>query len=377
MKRHRHIALTTVIGLLAIPTPGQEQADRKSSPAEHLSEARQLGWMAAAPLIDILLQSDPNDFPGLQAFVKGYAETVKGLDPSRPPKEWPAIDIDAFVTRNPTFWRASFEVRPGDPAWLCYVHAGLLLGAGEARRAQLVMALARQSRGNPQPMRDAIGQMLTVAECVIRDGVDATSAGVTLFDKGDKKGAIDRYRKAIAIWPQNPFAHYELGLSLRAHVMEARGERPFKLGTVQVRGDLPPMPEVEECFARARRHDPLRLEAYQGAGKDVLPRLQALMNCLEPWQQIASSGNKLVTDDVIAQFSQGCQEAGLHDLAIVARQVLISRRGRFIPADHPFLAKSLRALAPGPPSEAALKLLDGPMLKLYSLVNPEPNHAQP
>jgi hypothetical protein len=124
-----------VIGLLAAFLVSSAQAQNPpagDAAAEHLASARKFGWQAVAPLIDNLAQSDPAKFPGLIAFSADYRRAVKGLDVNAAPAGWPAVDIDALVTRNPNFWRANYEVRPGDPAWLL-VHAGLLLGAGRQR----------------------------------------------------------------------------------------------------------------------------------------------------------------------------------------------------------------------------------------------------
>jgi tetratricopeptide (TPR) repeat protein len=357
--------------LLAAWTRGAGTDDPRSKAAEHLANARQFGWRAAAPLMDNLGQSDAKKFPGLQAFYKDYRKVGKDVRPDRPPDQWPPIDTDALLTRNPNFWRAGFEIRPGDPAWL-YTQAGLLLSAGEAARAQQVLVLARQSRGLPREVRKAVEQMLRVAEQVIRDANEAVASGIELYDRGDKPGAMKRYRDALTIWPQNAFAHYELGLTLRARAMEARGEPVPKLGTIQVNEKLPETPEVEDHFARSRQHDPLRWQAYQGSGPDVLSRLMALQPCLKAWEAIASSGDRRVTDDLLAQFAEGCQQAGIHDLALVAKQLVVARRGHLSRDDHAFISMSLRKLVPGPQAEATLRFLDNPRIEMLALSDPEP-----
>lgn len=368
-------ALVSAIAIV-IDARGQEAPSDKKAATEHLVEARQFGWLAIASIIDNLGESDPKKFPGLRAFAADYAKATRGLDPRRPPEEWPAVDVDALVTRNPNFWRANYEIRPGDPAWM-YTHAGLLLGGGEATRAQQILALARQSRGTPKQMHEALDQMLSVAERVIRDANEAVGEGIKLYDKGDKAGAIGRYRDALKVWPQNSFAHYELGLSLHARAVEARGEGPPKLGTIQVGSQLPKIPEVEECFARARRHDPLRWEAYQGARPDVLPRLVALQECLKAWAVIVSSPAMRAPEGVLLETSEGCQRAGAHELALVGRQVVVGRRGGLGRSDHTFISTSLQTLAPGPQTEATLKYLDNPRIEMRALIDAEPENARP
>lgn len=357
--------------VLGLPALGQEDASDRSSPKEHLADARRFGLEAIGPLIDNLEQSDPEKFPGLMAFCRDYRKAVKGIDLGRAPEMWPALDANALVSRNPNFWRANYELRPADPGW-SYVHAGLLLAAGEATRAQQILALGLQSRGTPKAVRDALNQMITIAERVIQDANETVGKGIALYDKGDKPGAIALYREALQVWPQNSFAHYELGLTLRARAMEEKGKPIPKAGTIRVETNLPKIPEVEACFARSREHDPLRLQAYQGNAQDALPKLVALGSALEAWQSIAAAHGKPVPVEVLGRLSVGCQEAGAHELALVARQLVISRQGNLGREDHTFLSKSLRALAPGEPSEAALKLLDNPRIELRELVGAEP-----
>ncbi|MHC5538424.1 tetratricopeptide repeat protein [Singulisphaera rosea] len=357
--------------VLGISAFGQEGAADRSSAKEHLVEARRFGLEAIGPLIDNVEQSDPEKFPGLMAFCRDYRKAVKGIDLGRAPETWPALDVDALVTRNPNFWRANYELRPGDPGWF-YVHAGMLLTAGEATRAQQILGLGLQSRGTPKAVRDALNQMLMITERVIQDANETVAKGIALYDKGDKPGAIVFYRDALKVWPQNSFAHYELGLTLRARMMEEKGKPIPRAGTFQVEANLPKMPEVEVCFAKSREHDPLRLEAYQGNAQDALPKLVALGSALKAWQTIATAHGKPVPVEVLGRLSEGCQEAGAHELALVSRQLVVSRQGKLGREDHTFLSKSLHALAPGEATEAALKFLDNPRIELRELVGAEP-----
>jgi tetratricopeptide (TPR) repeat protein len=339
---------------------------------DHVTDARKFGWMAIAPFMDNIEQSDAAKFPGLRAFAKDYRKARQELDLDQPLAKWPPVDIDALVTRNPNFWRASFEIRPGDPGWL-YTQAGLLLSAGEATRAQQVLALARQSRGTPKVVRDAIDQMLMVAEHVIRDANETVGAGIELYDHGDKAGAIGRYRDALAIWPQNSFAYYELGLTLRAVAMEAKGEKIPKSGLkIESSDNSLKLPEVEQQFAKSRQHDPLRWEAYQGGAPGIIERLIALRGCVKEWEPIAASHGQIVATEVLVRFSDACQEAGIHELALVARQLVVSRQGNLGRADHTFISTSLRELAPGAITDSTLKFLDNPRIELRELISAEP-----
>ncbi len=57
----------------------------------------------------------------------------------------------------------------------------------------------------------------------------------------------------------------------------------------------------------------------------------------------------------------------MHELALVTRQVIVARRGRFDASDHPFLSASLRALAPDPITEGVIERLAGKQLNMIQL----------
>jgi hypothetical protein len=365
--------VAVMCGLIAADSARAQKAPAPDSAAEHLAGARRFGWSAVEPLLENLGRSDAAKFRGIRAFADDYQKARKRLDVTRPVDEWPAIEMDRLVTHNPNFWSCACEIRPGDPGWL-YVHGGLLLAAGEATRAQQILALGLQSRGVPVRVRESIVAMLKAAEQVIRDGNEAYAPGVGLFDKGDLLGAIDVYRNALRVWPQNSCAQYELGLALRDRILQEKGDKAKKAAD-----DLPAMPEVDECFARSRRFDPLRIEAYQGRGDDVVPRLLAVTEANKAWAKIAAATKpgELVSDEVLAVFSRACQLAGIHELALVARQALVSREQRLSDADLTLIATGLRALAPGEASEAAIKRLDNPKIEMRFLVQPESSDPRP
>jgi hypothetical protein len=87
---------------------------------------------------------------------------------------------------------------------------------------------------------------------------------------------------------------------------------------------------------------------------------------------MAVNYKKPADDEVLKSLAEGCQEAEVHELALAVRGVVVVRRGDYAREDIPFIATSLRKLAPGEPTEAALKKLAEPPLKLQQLVAPEP-----
>jgi tetratricopeptide (TPR) repeat protein len=192
--------------------------------------------------------------------------------------------------------------------------------------------------------------------------------GIKLHDKEDYAGAIKKYREAIAAWPQNGLAHFELGLSLYCQQLVAAGEKPPR-EEITVNSGRKAAPEVTAAYARARQHDPFQIKAYQGDDQEVIRGFLALAKKGMPaWEKVAKGG--AVADDVLDDLSAACQEANNHELALAARQILVARRNSYAPTDHPFITASLRKLVPGKQTEEVLKRLAGGQLELRQLVAP-------
>jgi tetratricopeptide (TPR) repeat protein len=329
-----------------------------------LRETRQQAWRTAGVVVSALDLSDARSFPGIRAFVEDYRSVEQLIRGRATADKWPTIDADVMVTKNPNFWRACYEIAPADPGVL-HLHAALLLSGGEANRAAQIVMLARQRPGIPKELRNDQETLLNRALAVVQEGDRDVQAGIKLHDAGDLPAAMRKYRDSLARWPQNSWAEYELGYTLRT-----RGQSPNPVVLTSNMSTPGQAAEVLEHWMGSRRHDPLRWEAYQGSDPESSAVLGALKRRVLPaWDKIKAGSR--VEDDVLLQFADGCQQAGIHDLALVARQIVIARRGRYAPADHPFISTSLRKLAPGEKAEIVLKRLAGEKLQLRQLVKPE------
>lgn len=327
-----------------------------------LQDARRQGWQGALLILGALENSDAKSFPGIRAFAEDFRSVERVVNARTTADRLPSVDADVMLTRNPNFWRAFYETAVADPAFL-YLYSGLLMTGGEAHRAAYVLILARQRPGVPKDVRRNDQLLLDQALAVIEEGDRAVQAGIKVFDTGDLDSAARTYREALAWWPQNSWAEYELGFTVRTR------DETRTAGTSH-KGASPWSPEALDHFAAARHHDPLRWEAYQGNDRDMTEAMLNLKRRVLPaWDRIKTDA--AVDDDVLLRFAEGCQSAGIHDLALVARQVVVARRGRYSPADHPFISTSLRKVAPGDRAELTLKRLAGEKLQLRQLVKPE------
>jgi hypothetical protein len=368
----RYLAPVLAAGLVAAlgtPLPGQTPPTRP--PHRALDEARRAGWELALLVVQKLEAGDSKPFPGIAAWLKDLRKATAGMDLKAAPAEWPPLDVDALVTRNPKFWQAYYEIAPADPG-LMLLHAGLLLSAGEANRASYLITVAAQRPGVPKAVRQGFEILLGHAQKVAQRPEALVRQGIRLHDRGDYDGALKKYREALALWPGYGFAHYETGLSRFVRDLVAAGEKPPPPGSVLVNGGRKLSHEVAAAYGRARRHDPLQVNAYQGDDPQVIRGLLALVKKGMPaWEKLVKARGERVPDSVLQDLAAAFQEADIHELALAVRQVLAARRGRYAPADHPFITTSLRKVAPGQPTEEVLKQLGGGELKVRQLIAPE------
>ena len=181
------------------------------------------------------------------------------------------------------------------------------------------------------------------------------------------------YEAAIKLWPQNGWAHYELGMTKMRDRMTDLGIKPKPVG------DNPEIhtPEILAHYAESRKHDPLQTAAYQGLGENIVPRIQAAIRLRGVFEKGAkASPDKTATLAELITLSNDLQTAEQDELALEARLVAVIRRGGFRPEDHPFLTKSLRRLVSGDETEAVLNRLAGGVLVLRQIVAPEPGKAK-
>ena len=368
----RFAPILTVGIWLACLVAASGQTPPPDDVAKTMDSARANGWRLAQISIQNLEAGKSDDFPGIACWLKDLDRATKGIDLKVSSDKWPAIDTDALVDHNPNFWRAYYEIAPGDPG-LAMLHGGLLLTAGEATRASHLAAVALQRPGIPKPVQQGLEYLIASAQSYGAKSNDLVTRGTKLHDKEDYEGALKEYRAALALWPQNGWAHYEVGYTLREQKMVQAGQKKLPPNTIVENGPQN-APEVEAAFARSRKYDPLQWKAYQGSDPEALKALFPLAKKGMPaWQKLIKNVKQKQKDEVLEDLAAALQEAGIHDLALATRQILVARRKTYAPADHPFITTSLRKLAPGKQTEQILKRLATGVLELRQIIPPESN----
>lgn len=334
-----------------------------------LAEARKTGLLLANMVVEKLSSEDATKFPGMKNWSQDFQRFSEGLL-AKSPDEWGNLDVDSLLTKNPHFWEMTYEIFPGDPG-LMLLHAGVLMTAGELTRAAQIAYLGLQRNSIPKPFHVGLNSVITQYQKVNEKANIPVYAGIKRYDDGDYGQALRKYDEAINLWPQNPFAWYEAGLTMLQQERIAAGKKPIPSDPFAIL-DERLSKEVAHAFHRARMSDALQLRAYQGDEKELLATLAILNKKVIPsWDKLTQNHNKSASEELLTELANSFQEAQLHDYALIVRQVLIARRNRFLPEDHPFIASNLKKVIPPAEAESILKRLTSARIEFRQLVKPE------
>lgn len=332
-------------------------------PVPELQEAQRAGWDTASLLVQGMASADPRRFPGIHDWLKEY-RTAGGTPGKRlaSGQAVPGIDAERLVTRNPAFWRAYFEMAPGDPGTML-LHASLLLAGGEVSRSAYILIIARQTPVIAKPLLEAMNGLLQHSQRVLHGSLQHTAQAAKLSDVGSPAQASARLRVLLDAWPGNALAHYELALALTAQQYVAAGRKPPTRSALSLHSDLEPGADAKAAYARARNHDPLLIRAYQGDDAATAEALAVLGKTVRPLWDIVSRDTQAETrDDVLRNLATALRDAGLAELALSTAQVVVGREGGYDEDDRKAVAAALRVLAPA---------ATNPVLKRLALPRPE------
>ena len=346
------ITLACVLRLGAETVPDEPTEDPREA-------AKREAWNSAVLIISLLEQGDNQAFPGIRAWLDDFQHIAATTPPPESGKPFPPIDTDALLTRNPNFWAAYYEVQPGDPG-LSLLHAALLLSGGEAQRASVVATLGLQRPAIPEDIKRGLNSVIAHCQSAQAHSSHLVQIGVKLHDLCDFTGALKKFDAAISEWPANGEAYYERGSTLRMKAIEeARRAGSAPAGDEKSEA-LPDPRETVDCFARARRHDPLHLLAYQGNDPAMLSGMMALVRSgVGVWDAIRKRPEHPVKTSQLRDFSEACQTAGIDDFALVVRQLVVASNRRYSVDDHDFINQSLEHLAPAALTAALLTRIGG------------------
>ena len=346
----RWLALLCSLALASI------NAAEQPSDAPEMTEARQMGLTVMELMQKNLENREKADFPGINAWVSAEGKSLAKIDKGKPDPSWRNLDGDKLITHSANFWQLYYEVAPGDPG-LAMLHAGCLLAAGDADRAQTILRLTMHRNDLDDGTIEILTSVMQSSGSFMRPSHALVQEGVKLHDGGDYAGALAKYDAALRLWPLNGWAAFERGMTFR--IRDGEGD------------------PVKQAFAQARRIQPFQWHAWQGTVKE-LPGMLSIHKVVHPiWEKSLADIRYVMTVAELESMSEALQEAEIDDLALVARQILIVRKGRYMPEDHPFISKSLRRLVPGKQAETTIgKLREGVFKAIQIFKAPTPGEAK-
>ncbi|MCP4507307.1 MAG: hypothetical protein GY826_13070, partial [Fuerstiella sp.] len=305
---------------------------KKAAATKEINGLRRYGW-ALADGIGKTLENAPSDtFPAVNVFMRDFRTAFADVDPDVTPEKWKLIDVETQVIHNPNYWAAVYEIAPADPL-LMWFHASLYAVNGQVHRAFYAQQLALHSPVDT-PFRKEMGRLLISAGRVISIGEMGIQNGIKLHDLQKYDQAVAVYRDVLSVVPSHSLALYELGYCLDTVAREKEG-----------RGQNVSAP----FFADARRFDPFMIESYQGNfSADEYQRLITLKTRAKPtWDKFSQTSPDQDNMNELKLLSSHFQDAALHDLALIVRQLVVAHRdGSYSDDDRRFIETSLKSLVP-------------------------------
>ncbi len=323
-----------------------------------MTEARVMGVTALQLMQDKLRSYDKPEFPGIQSWLAKEGKQLQALDKEKPTAAWKKLRSSSLTQHSANFWQMYYEVVPGDPG-LAMLHAGTMLAAGDADRAQTVLRLTLHRDDLDKNTRQILSSIMQHCGAFMIPSRKLVNDGIAFHDKGDHAAALAKYDDALALWPLNGWATYERGFTLMTRAAKADDE------------------EVKKAFSKSREMQPFQWAAWQGTVKDI-PGMMVMHKVVRPlWEESLKDIKLVMKAEDMKVMSEALQEAEVDDLALVTRQIFIIRRGRYMPEDHPFISKSLRRLVPGVQAEKTIARLAGPdMVTAQIFAPPVPDSAK-
>lgn len=312
----------------------------KEAAQKEIDGMRRYAWVLSSGTAGALKQMPAEEFPAVHAFLKDFDAARKDIDPEKVPSEWKTIDVEKLAVRNPKYWAAVYELKPAAPV-IMWFHASLYAVNGEVAPTLYSQLLAVRS---PTDKPKEMSRLIVSSSRLITMGDKAVQVGVRFHDQQEYDKAEEVFRGVLSAIPSHSLALYELGNTLR------KKDRS-KAGTAA----------AQTQFDMAKQVDPFRVEAYQGSfGIDEMKRFSVLRSQAKPaWEKLMQTSSKQDTAEQLERLSSQLQVAGLHELALLARQLVVAHReNSYNEGDLQFIKASLQALMPEEDFAAVLKALE-------------------
>ena len=335
------LAILTILSQFAVAV--EPVAWNKEAAQKEIDGMRRYAWVISKGIASTLDKSPADKFPAIHAFLRDFRDARKDVDPDEAPSEWKTIDVEALAIHNPNYWSAYYEVASADPLMMWF-HTTLYAVNGQVARTRYSQLLAMHSPVD-SPWKKEMVRLIVSSGRLIAMGNEAVKVGVQLHDQERYDEAAKVYRDVLSVVPSHSWALYELGYTSRA---SDKGKEASAA--------------AQAYFEEARHVDPFRVEAYQGTFRgDEMRQMLAVRSKAKPaWEEFLRTSADEVDSEQLETLSSHLQAAGLYDLGLIVRQLVVARRdSSFNAEDLQFIEASLKALIPQGDFKATLKRLGG------------------
>jgi ankyrin repeat protein len=223
-------------------------------------------------------------------------------------------DMAGATVANEKYWQAVLTLTANDITALLF-RLLLLMREGMLARAALVSYFCYLDHNAAWERDSRIGQTVErYLQSITADSNRLVQKGIREWDKLNYSRALDLYRQALAVYPKNPSALYEIAL-----------DKTFKsiTGMPETTGDQPAVfTAAEPYYSLIRLLDPLFQLAYQGTMTPEL-RLAALAlseKVLPSYEKLMKGGDILCHMKTMAD---GFYAMGEYELALYAYKYLL------------------------------------------------------
>jgi tetratricopeptide (TPR) repeat protein len=240
-------------------------------------------------------------------------------------------NIDSLTIRSDLYWKAYITMSPNNPN-VYFSRIFLLCGQGLLKRAEYVLAFAmyhsdlkrEDNRFVFDKVKNGIRKTTDLSDKYVEDGIKQ-------FDMGNTENALALYNKALEIYPKNPWATYEIGLTeITANIKNSVAS-------------LLDSSSGQKKYALVREYDPFYQVAYQGK-REIFKNMLPIMNKINPNLEIFYSGK--ATPMNFHEIAAGCEEMGQYEFAAYAyhHELLMKFKTKFDIDIAESIARCIRAL---------------------------------
>lgn len=330
---------------------------------EDLWDARLRAWQTVLDLTRVYAQIPAGQCPGVSALVKDIDAARRRIATADGP-QLDELDVDALVTHNLHFWRASLEIAPTDGS-LLLLQAMLFASAGEVWRANRVLMATTQllpidARTRPLYLAHTYGLGALILDSIA--GIDARTAGA------DVKDVEAVYLDALRVWPENALVLSAL-IELRARAAMNGSGTDARRATTEIEAQrraeslAASLPEIERLHAI----DPINAAAFRG---DAAARV-AGQKLLANWQRLSDRGVALGHKE-ISEIVAELEKAEAPELALILQRLLVVSRGFASPGDAITWRRLLPQLLDPAAADELLTLWSEGGINTVALSGPDP-----